>query len=211
LKLNLKKRNSMKKVILSALVMLSFFTSVKAQTPTPMPMPMPSNPLPPMSVAPPAAVTNIEFVQFKETTFDFGNIKQSIPAMHVFEFKNVGDRDINLQNVAASCGCTTPNWKGGIYKPGETGQITATYNAAGEGGFNKSVTVTTSEGTIILTISGNVMNAAAYDEWKVKKDAEDAAKAKEEASKSKGKDKLKNNKTATKPKAEKPKTTKSGS
>jgi len=201
----------MKKVILSALVMLSFFTSVKAQTPTPMPMPMPSNPLPPMSVAPPAAVTNIEFVQFKETTFDFGNIKQSIPAMHVFEFKNVGDRDINLQNVAASCGCTTPNWKGGIYKPGETGQITATYNAAGEGGFNKSVTVTTSEGTIILTISGNVMNAAAYDEWKVKKDAEDAAKAKEEASKSKGKDKLKNNKTATKPKAEKPKTTKSGS
>ncbi len=173
MKLNLKKRNSMKKVILSALVMVSFFTSVKAQTPPPMPMPMPmpmpSNPLPPMSVVPPAAVTNIEFVQFKETTFDFGNIKQSIPAMHVFEFKNVGDRDINLQNVAASCGCTTPNWKGGIYKPGETGQITATYNAAGEGGFNKSVTVTTSEGTIILTISGNVMNAAAYDEWKVKK------------------------------------------
>ena len=205
----------MKKVILSALVMVSFFTSVKAQTPPPMPMPMPmpmpSNPLPPMSVVPPAAVTNIEFVQFKETTFDFGNIKQSIPAMHVFEFKNVGDRDINLQNVAASCGCTTPNWKGGIYKPGETGQITATYNAAGEGGFNKSVTVTTSEGTIILTISGNVMNAAAYDEWKVKKDAEDAAKAKEEASKSKGKDKPKNNKTATKSKAEKPKTTKSGS
>ena len=205
----------MKKVILSALVIVSGFTALNAQTPPPMPMPMPvpSAPVPPMSVTPPAVVTNIEFVQFKETTFDFGNIKQSNPAMHVFEFKNVGDRDINLQNVAASCGCTTPNWKGGVYKPGETGQITATYNAASEGGFNKSVTVTTSEGTIILTISGNVLNAAAYDEWKVKKDAEDSAKAKEEASKSKGKgkDKPKNNTNATKPKSEKPKTTKAGS
>lgn len=203
----------MKKVILSAFVIVSSLSVLNAQTPPPMPVPVPSTPAPPMSVTPPVAETHIEFVQFKETSFDFGNIKQSNPAMHVFEFKNVGDRDINLQNVAASCGCTTPNWKGGVYKPGETGQITATYNAAGEGGFNKSVTVTTSEGTIILTISGNVLNAAAYDEWKAKKDAEDAAKAKEEASKSKGKgkDKPKNNTTATKPKTEKPKTTKSGS
>ncbi len=206
----------MKKVILSAFVIVSSLALVNAQTPPPMPMPVPSSPAPPMTVTPPAAVTNIEFIQFKETSFDFGNIKQSIPAMHVFEFKNVGDRDINLQNVAASCGCTTPNWKGGIYKPGETCQITATYNAASEGGFNKSVTVTTSEGTIILTISGNVMSAITYDEWKVKKDAEDAIKAKEDAKyknkdKAKGKSKVKNNNAATKPKLEKAKTTQPGS
>jgi hypothetical protein len=132
-------------------------------------------------------VQNIEFVQFKEIAYDFGNIKAGIPASHMFEYKNVGNKDITIDNVNASCGCTTPNWKGGVYKPGETGQITATYNAASVGGFTKSVTVTTSEGTIVLTISGTVMDAAAYDEWKAKKDAEDALKAQEEAAKKKSK------------------------
>jgi hypothetical protein len=159
---------------------------------------------------------NIEFVQFKEINYDFGTIKAGIPASHVFEYKNVGNRDITIDNVNASCGCTTPNWKGGVYKPGETGQITATYNAASVGGFNKSVTVTTSEGTIVLTISGTVLDAAAYDEWKAKKDAEDAAKAQEEAAKnknkgSKSKSKSKG-KSATAPKATpSPASTKKGS
>ncbi len=190
----------MKRVILSAYMVVSTFAVVNAQTPVPSPMPMPV----PSSENPPATVQHLEFVQFKETSFDFGNVKVSNPATHIFEFKNVGDKDINLQNVAASCGCTTPNWKGGVYKPGESGQISATFNAASEGGFNKSVTVTTSEGTIVLTISGTVISATAYDEWKAKKDAEDALKAKEEASKPKSKShskpKVKNNDSGTKPK-----------
>lgn len=124
----------------------------------------------------PASAMNPEFVQFKEIKYDFGNIRQSVPASHVFTFKNVGDRDITLVNVQASCGCTTPNWKGGVYKPGESGEINATYNAASEGFFSKVITVTTSEGVVTLTITGTVLNPAAYDEWKAKKDAEDAAK-----------------------------------
>ena len=171
----------MKKLLLSSIACLAIYTTNAQTEPVLQPGQMPPSA--------PAVAQNPEFVQFKELSYDFGNIKQGTPVSHVFEFKNVGTRDITLVNVAASCGCTTPNWKGGIYKPQESSQITATYNAASEGFFNKVITVTTSEGVNILTITGNVMSAVAYDEWKVKKDADDAAKAKIEAANKKGKSK----------------------
>ncbi len=169
----------MKNLLLSTALAFTAF-SVTAQTdPTLQPGQMPQ--------VTPAAAQNPEFVKFTELVYDFGNIKQGVPASHTFTFKNVGNRDIQLVNVAASCGCTTPNWKGGAYKPGESGEITATYNAASEGAFNKTVTVTTSEGVVLLTISGTVMNIAAYDEWKAKEDAAAAAKAKPSAKSKKSK------------------------
>jgi len=171
----------MKKILLSTFTFLALLGANAQVDPNLAPGQMPPSA--------PAVSQNPEFVQFKELAYDFGNIKQGTPVSHIFEFKNVGTKDITLVNVAASCGCTTPNWKGGIYKPQESAQITATYNAASEGFFNKVITVTTSEGVNILTITGNVMSAAAYDEWKVKKDAEDAAKAKTEAANKKGKSK----------------------
>ena len=154
------------------------------------------------STGPPAQ--NPEFVQFKELVFDFGNIKQGTPVSHVFTFKNVGSREITLINVAASCGCTSPNWKGGAYQPQQSGEITATFNAASEGPFNKTITVTTSESVILLTITGTVMPAGAYDSWKAE---DDAAKAKEASAKKpakgKSKEKAKTNTEATKPKSAK--------
>jgi hypothetical protein len=171
----------MKKIILSTFTFLAILGANAQVDPNLAPGQMPPSA--------PTVSQNPEFIQFKELAYDFGNIKQGTPVSHIFEFKNVGTKDITLVNVAASCGCTTPNWKGGIYKPQESAQITATYNAASEGFFNKVITVTTSEGVNILTITGNVMSAAAYDEWKVKKDAEDAAKAKAEEANKKGKSK----------------------
>lgn len=179
LKLNTLKID-MKKILYSAFFFAALLKTANAQE---------GVPVPPVPATPPVVVQSEqhpEWVQFKEIEYDFGNVIQGTPVTHTFEFKNVGPKDIDLQNVGASCGCTTPNWKGGIYKPGESGTINATYNAASEGSFNKTITVTTSEGSIVLTIKGNVMNATAYNEWKVKKDAEDAEKAKVEAAKNKG-------------------------
>jgi hypothetical protein len=73
--------------------------------------------------------------------------------------------------VQASCGCTTPNWTGGVYKPQSTGKIDARYNAASEGFFKKIITVTTSEGAIVLSITGTVLNPAAYEIWKHEQDS----------------------------------------
>ena len=165
----------MKKIILSSFLALATLPMFAQDVPGTVPQ-----------VAP-AVTMNPEFIQFKVTAHDFGNVKQNIPVSYTFEFKNVGTKDITLVNVQASCGCTTPNWKGGIYKPGETAQITATFNAASEGYFQKNVTVTTSEGVNSLTISGMVMAPAAYEDWKIKQDSIDLAKAKLEKGESKGK------------------------
>ena len=49
-------------------------------------------------------------IQFEKTTYDFGANPQGTPVSCEFVFKNVGTEPLVLQNVKASCGCTTPFW-----------------------------------------------------------------------------------------------------
>ncbi|MEO6220026.1 MAG: DUF1573 domain-containing protein [Ginsengibacter sp.] len=83
-----------------------------------------------------------ESLSLTETEFDFGKIPQGKPVTHVFEFKNVGTLPISLDNVQASCGCTTPEWNKDVVAPGATSKITVGYNAQTEGTFAKPVTIT---------------------------------------------------------------------
>ena len=84
----------------------------------------------------------VESISLKETEFDFGKIPQGKPVTHVFEFKNIGTTPFALDNVQASCGCTTPEWKKDTIPPGATSKITVGYNAQNEGPFAKPVTIT---------------------------------------------------------------------
>ena len=77
-----------------------------------------------------------------ETQFDFGKIPQGKPVTHVFTFTNTGKTPLSLENVQASCGCTTPEWSKDAVAPGETSKITVGYNAANEGQFTKTITIT---------------------------------------------------------------------
>ena len=88
------------------------------------------------------SATAEETISFNENEFDFGKIPQGKPVTHVFLFKNISNRPIALENVQASCGCTTPEWSKDSVAPGQTSQITVGYNAANEGSFTKFITVT---------------------------------------------------------------------
>ncbi len=96
---------------------------------------------------------------FEAQNFDFGKIKQGIPATHEFAFTNKSKVTMIITNVSASCGCTTPNWTKDPIPPGGQGFVTATYNAASAGAFNKSVTVTANveNNAIVLSIRGEVL------------------------------------------------------
>jgi Protein of unknown function (DUF1573) len=83
-----------------------------------------------------------ESITLKETEFDFGKIPQGKPVTHIFEFKNTGDTALSLDNVQASCGCTTPEWNKDVVPAGGTSKITVGYNAQNEGPFAKPVTIT---------------------------------------------------------------------
>lgn len=90
---------------------------------------------------------------------DFGDIKKGVPASHDFTFKNTTKQTILITNVKAACGCTATNYTKTPIKPGETGSVTATYNAANGGAFSKTVTVTTNDTDVpkILSIKGKVI------------------------------------------------------
>ena len=53
-----------------------------------------------------------DVLQLKETGHNFGKIPQGRPAVYVFEIVNTGSIPLKLDNVQASCGCTTPEWSG---------------------------------------------------------------------------------------------------
>jgi hypothetical protein len=103
-----------------------------------------------------------EVLQLKEGGYDFGKILQGRPVTHIFELTNSGTEPLRLENVQASCGCTTPEWSGEPVKPGGSASIKVGYNAAAEGSFQKAVTIYYNGGlTKSLSISGTVYRAPA--------------------------------------------------
>jgi hypothetical protein len=95
---------------------------------------------------PTAAIQQTSFpadaLVLKEAEFDFGKIPQGKPVTHVFQFTNTSSVPFSLDNVQASCGCTTPEWNKDVVAPGATSKITVGYNAQNEGPFAKPVSIT---------------------------------------------------------------------
>jgi len=98
-------------------------------------------------------------LKFTQETHDFGKIEQGKPVTYVFEFKNTGADPVVINDAAASCGCTKPSWTREPVMPGKTGSVSATFNAAAAGPFNKSVTVTSNAegGQTVLYLKGEVV------------------------------------------------------
>ncbi|HOY41621.1 MAG TPA: DUF1573 domain-containing protein [Chitinophagales bacterium] len=110
-----------------------------------------------LQAEPPAAKSSAK-IKFSKVEHDFGNQPQGKPVTYEFEFTNDGSEALVLENVKASCGCTTPTWTKEPVMPKKSGYIKAQYNMAREGAFRKSITVTTKDGeNITLYISGNAV------------------------------------------------------
>lgn len=100
---------------------------------------------------------NTEPLLLKETAFDFGRIPQGRPVYHVFEITNKGKAPLIIENVEATCGCTTPEWSEKPIAPGASSSIKVGFNASSEGKFQKGITIFYGDNKIKgLTISGEV-------------------------------------------------------
>lgn len=103
-------------------------------------------------------------IKFREEKFDYGTVKEGSVVEHDFEFLNAGDTPLILQNVTASCGCTTPSWPREPIMPGKTGIISARFDTRGRGsesGSHQSKSVTVrgnfTGGLATLTLRGVVV------------------------------------------------------
>jgi len=104
-----------------------------------------------------AQIAKPDVLVLKETSHNFGKIPQGRPATYTFEIVNTGKDPLKLDNVQASCGCTTPEWSRDAIAPGSSANIKVGYNAFAEGTFNKAVTIFyNGTQTKTLTITGEV-------------------------------------------------------
>jgi len=98
----------------------------------------------------------------KEDLHDFGTIPQGKPVYYNFEIANKGTTPLKLENVQASCGCTTPEWNKEPIAAGGADKIKVGYNAAAEGPFEKFITITyNGNQTKQIRIKGTVWKAPA--------------------------------------------------
>ena len=96
---------------------------------------------------------------WETTTHDFRKVALNKPVTHEFNFVNNSDQPLIISSVQASCGCTVTKYTKDPVPPGGKGFVSATYNAAKEGVFSKTVTVNanTEAGSFQLTIKGEVV------------------------------------------------------
>jgi hypothetical protein len=84
-----------------------------------------------------------ESLGLKENEYNFGKIPQGKPVSHIFEVTNLGKDSLKIENVQASCGCTTPEWEhDAVEASGQKTNIKVGFNAASEGAFTKIITIT---------------------------------------------------------------------
>lgn len=121
------------------------------------------NKVPKNSISPksdPAVTGPLPF--FETKTFDYGDLQEDMKyATHRFEFTNIGNQDLLINNVVSSCGCTVPTWTREPVPPGGKGYIETKYETINRlGKFKKTVTVYTNSQTasvLFLDIEGNVI------------------------------------------------------
>jgi Protein of unknown function (DUF1573) len=83
-----------------------------------------------------------DVLKLKETEHDFAKIPQGKPVYYSFQIVNTGTQPLKLDDVHASCGCTTPEWSREPIAPGATAEIRVGYNAAADGNFEKMISIT---------------------------------------------------------------------
>jgi hypothetical protein len=117
---------------------------------------------------------------------DFGKVKQGVPVNTYFEITNKGNKIIYLENVTASCGCTTPEWSKEPIAAGGSTKIKVGYNAAALNHFDKDVTIKIAgiQQPKMVKITGTVLEVAAYDAYVKEQKGKDSKKT-EDATKSK--------------------------
>lgn len=75
------------------------------------------------------------------TTQSLGTLKKNKEIEITWRFKNTGDKNLIIENVTASCGCTIPEKPQQPFAPGDEGVIKAKFNGSGSGSIIKDVHV----------------------------------------------------------------------
>ena len=98
--------------------------------------------------------------EFKSDFIDYGDIAKGSDGVRVFEFKNVGDAPLIIENVYSSCGCTVPTWPKTAIAPGKSGEIKIKYDTSIVGPIRKTISIYSNaeESPKAIKIKGRVLD-----------------------------------------------------
>jgi len=99
------------------------------------------------------------FMEFESTDVQYGVIKQHSEPLRTATFTNTGDEPLIIKNCKGSCGCTVPIWPKEPIMPGQSAEIEIRYATNRLGKINKTVKITTNEGSNphVLKVLGEVL------------------------------------------------------
>lgn len=108
--------------------------------------------------------------KFSTESFNFGKIKQGVPATATITVTNISKEPLIIDQAAPSCGCTVSEYTKEPIAPGKTGTIKAVFNAAALGPINKTITVKFANATDVkfIKLTGEVLDANSYAKTTVK-------------------------------------------
>ena len=99
-------------------------------------------------------------VKLLEPAYDFGAVFQGAQVKHTFSLGNSGPGTLTIGSVTTSCGCTVAQPSKHQVQPGETTDITATFDTGSDKGpAERVITVATNDPKqprVMLTIKGDV-------------------------------------------------------
>ena len=103
---------------------------------------------------------NSAFITFDSLTINYGKILQGENGTVDFKFTNTGDRDLKINRVRSSCGCTIPKKPDSLIAPGVSDLIKVKYDTERIGIINKTIIVNSNaaNGTVILKITGEILD-----------------------------------------------------
>ena len=103
---------------------------------------------------------NSAYITFDSLTINYGKILQGDNGTVDFKFTNTGGRDLKINKVRSSCGCTIPKKPDSLIAPGVSDLIKVKYDTERIGIINKTIIVNSNaaNGTVILKITGEILD-----------------------------------------------------
>lgn len=114
-----------------------------------------------------------DVAKFETETINQGTLKQNDPKEVKFVITNISKEPLIIEQANPTCGCTVGDYTKSPIAPGATGYVSAKFNAATVGHFNKTMTVKFAGIAELknITISGDVLSPEDYAKWAAENDA----------------------------------------
>lgn len=109
-----------------------------------------------------------DLAKFKTDVIDQGKLEINKPELATFVITNISNAPLIIEQANPTCGCTMGDYTKEPIAPGKTGTITAKFNAASAGPFEKHLTVKFAGADELksITIKGEVLSSEDYAKLK---------------------------------------------